>query len=153
MIYIKKFENNHYDNNDLINAVLNSDIDLVRELIEDDNIDINFKDSSNSSALYYATSINEFEMVILFVNSGADINMKNSQGDTALIMSILYDIVEICKFLLMNGADWRIKNNDNEDFLDYLKPNQDDVIYFIKKHYPECYNEYLLRMEIKKYNL
>jgi len=106
-------------NIELIDAVENNDIDLVRQLL-DQGADINFQSdgyNNGSTALSLASGDGHTDMVELLLDHRADPNIPDNHGGTALIWAAADDvvgprkeIVEIVKLLLDNGANPNIQD-------------------------------------------
>lgn len=69
--------------NTLISAVNNTNIEIVKSLLEH-HADVNWKDGFNTTALIYAASKGNREIVDLLLKYGADINANDGQGNTVL---------------------------------------------------------------------
>jgi len=99
---------------DLIEAVKSNDIDNVRRLLLDDNIDINIREDDyyGYTALMWAIDRQNIEIINLLLNNNIiDINAKNNYGDTALMWAINKQNIEIINLLLNNNnIDINIQN-------------------------------------------
>ena len=87
----------------LVNAAFEYNIVLVEELLEG-GIDVNSRDSHNSTALEYAAEFGQTEMVKLLIESGADVNTSNNDGETPLYCAGDGGRAEIEKMLREAGA-------------------------------------------------
>lgn len=67
----------------LITAINNNHIEAAKMLLQN-NADINWKDTFNSTALMYAASIGNIKMVQLLIDNGADLEHKDKQGNNAI---------------------------------------------------------------------
>src|SRR5436305_2057973 len=70
----------------LVDAAFRGDIDAVRDLI-DKGADINERDSFNSTALHYAVTKRNGEMVDLLLERGADVSVKDTAGEDAIFIA------------------------------------------------------------------
>ena len=103
----------------------------------------------NEKLLDYS-KIGDLNGVKQSIKNGVDVNCKDNYGWTPLHWSSLEGYLDIVKYLIENGANWFIKNDDNEYFIDLLSYENKEII---KKHYPDKYKEYEMRIEMDKYNL
>lgn len=98
-------------NQSLMSAVLNNDIEAVKQHIEN-GTDLNQKDPmSGATPLITAASFNKPEIVKLLIDAGADLEVKSGDGGTALHSSTFFCNVEITKMLLDAKADKTVRNN------------------------------------------
>ena len=77
-------------------AVVKLNIDEVQNLLQQDGVDVNARDSRGNTALHLTNNIS---IVSLFINAGADPNLQNEDGDTPLHMSFVLDQVMFKEFL------------------------------------------------------
>ncbi len=87
----------------LVDAAFEYDLVLVKELLES-GVDVNSRDSHNSTALEYAAEFGQTEMVKLLIESGAEVNTSNNDGDTPLYCAGDNGQTEIEKMLRDAGA-------------------------------------------------
>ena len=80
----------------LLAAVVKLNIDEVQNLLQQDGVDVNARDSRGNTALHLTNNIS---IVSLFINAGADPNLQNEDGDTPLHMSFVLDQVMFKEFL------------------------------------------------------
>jgi ankyrin repeat protein len=82
-----------------INAIYREDIEKVKQLIE--NLDINWQEPDEGyTFLHLAVSDENIEIVKILIEAGADITIEDSYGHTALQWAIKYSKLEIAKLLL-----------------------------------------------------
>ena len=61
-------------------------LDVVRELLDHDGIDVNFKSDSGNTALISASEGGHLDVVCALLNhDGIDVNIQNEDGETALM--------------------------------------------------------------------
>jgi TonB family protein len=95
--------------------------------------DLNAKDSLGWTALYYAATRNDFNMVKALVERGADIAAGDNQGITALMAAAQKGGVKIVKYLIEKGADVNARTKNGLTVLDLVKPfGKAEVIEIIK---------------------
>ena len=101
---------------EIIDAVENNDIDLVRELL-DNGADPNTQNSSSETALMRAIKSEHIDIVRLLLENYADPNIRDHYGYTALMRASTIrpsfstsGYTEITKLLLNHGADPNIRD-------------------------------------------
>jgi len=77
---------------------------LAKFLIEK-GADINAKDSSGQTALFYAINAGDARMAKLLIERGSEINVSDANGRTPLLLAILKNRPGIAKLLIEKGAD------------------------------------------------
>lgn len=131
----------------------------IKHLIEE-GADVNSKDVSGDTPLYYAV-INIFHNCVkLLIENGADVNNQNNEGFSPLLASLSvmsYNFrrnketyCKIIDILIENGADMNLKNKSGHDVFDVR--NEDIKKYIIDK-FPIQYENYLIKKNVSKYNL
>ena len=68
----------------IINAVLNGDIELVKKTVNECNIDYQDKSRDNKTPLMLAIINGQFNIAKYLVDKGADVLMKDDKGNSAL---------------------------------------------------------------------
>jgi ankyrin repeat protein len=101
----------------LPDANSSADYEFVTLLLEQPNIDLNYKNQDGDTALLIAVYLHNSDIVELLLGSGADPNITN--GGTALSFATDDDDVDIVKLLLDNGADPNIPTDGDETPLFY----------------------------------
>lgn len=93
----------------MIHAVKSGRIDIVKLLLSDNRVNIDYKDKCGMTALIWAVTSSNIPMCQLLIKNKPDMDIKTVIGDTALILSVLN--LDIGKMLVKNGANVDIKNN------------------------------------------
>ena len=97
---------------DFLNACLNSDYELVEDIIFDRtfriNINRSLKDGAN--ALVIAVQQNDYQLVKLLLLNGADADSRIENGWSALMIAIRMGSFEIVKMIVDKGADVNINS-------------------------------------------
>jgi ankyrin repeat protein len=116
-------------NDDLIFAVQNNNVELVKTLI-DANYNIHIQDSiGNDTALHWASFKGHKEIVELLLNAGADVNKLNKHGHTALLDASWNGKTSIVKLLLKANANADIQNTNGYTALTVaIENNHYDII-------------------------
>jgi ankyrin repeat protein len=77
----------------------------VREMLKQQDIDVNEQAEAGWTALLYATAGGYPRIVRLLLNAGANPDMGNVHGFTPLMYGARYKNVDVCKLLLEHGAN------------------------------------------------
>jgi hypothetical protein len=98
---------------DLFEAVTaeNPDSQIIENILENPNIDVNWKDSSGYNSLMRASTDGDAEIVKHLITAGANVNAKNRGGETALMYAAITEHAEIIKILVAAGANINLKND------------------------------------------
>jgi len=105
---------------DLHQAVVEGNLEVVREHIEDGS-DLNVKESSGgSSPLLSAAMFGQTEIASALIDAGAAVNQRNNEGSTPLITAAFMCRTEIVEALLAAGADRSMANNAGSTPLDVV---------------------------------
>jgi len=91
-------------------AIKNNDIETLKPLLKNQEIDLNQQDLSGNSALYFAVQENNFEAVRLLLNAGAEVNITNNESSTPIQRAAYVGNYEIVALLLRYNADPNITN-------------------------------------------
>jgi uncharacterized protein len=106
-----------HDENAMMLAALNGDIDLVKLLI-DKGAEVNKK---GWAPLHYAATNGHDDIVQLLIDHSAYIDAASPNGTTPLMMAARGNHVTTMKVLLDAGADPRLKNQIGVTALDFAK--------------------------------
>ena len=88
-------------NQDLITASRNGEIDKVKQLLEQEGIDVNVQNFEGYTALMLASMYGYADVVeLLLEQEGIDVNAQNSNGYTALMWASRFGHTDIVKLLL-----------------------------------------------------
>jgi ankyrin repeat protein len=84
---------------DFINAINENDIEVVKQLIK--NVDINWQEPDEGyTLLHLAVEAKNIELVKMLIEAGADVTIEDSYSQTALQWAIEHSKLEIAKLLL-----------------------------------------------------
>ena len=89
---------NIFKRNDIIYATQKNNIELVKKLIKNSNID--FKDKNHKSAIFYAVENDNLEILDLLIDNGANVYIKDDRGLTIFHYAILYENSNLIDFLI-----------------------------------------------------
>jgi ankyrin repeat protein len=90
----------------------------VKSLIEE-GVDINAKDGSGKTALYYAARTGHKDIVKLLLVKGADANLASGDDDPLLNVAIWNGDTELAKLLVNHGAKFDMKDEDGRTAFRY----------------------------------
>jgi len=82
----------------LITAVNSAKIEIAKMLI-DKKADVNWKDGFNTTALMYAASKGNKDMVVMLLNNGANIDDNDGQGNSVLSAAKRSKNKELVRFI------------------------------------------------------
>lgn len=119
---------NNNINGKLIKAIKKGNIDLVKSLINPENI--NSSNELGFTPLMVASSAGNLEIVILLLNAGANVNQMSNNHFSALILAINKKNLEVTQILLDYGANPDVNYPDqNISLLEYaIITTQLDII-------------------------
>jgi hypothetical protein len=100
----------------LVNAVSNSNIELIDRLIKSD-IDVNIKNKNGDSMLHITSQKGEAIIADLLIKNNIEINALNSIGETALFEAARRDDIMIIALLFKNKIDPNILNKNGQSSL------------------------------------
>jgi len=84
----------------------------VKEILEKDKSQINYKDECGRTALNWASDRGHFGLTKYLLENGADINSQDEDGSTSLHYASLCGHKSIVKFLKEKGADVNIQDKE-----------------------------------------
>ena len=90
-------------NSYLINASANNNIEIVKYLVEEKKVDINYTNDDNNSALMFSCRRNHIEIVKYLIDKGARTDIRNiCDEENALEIACLKGNTEIVKYIINN---------------------------------------------------
>ena len=81
-------------------SVCSEKMDIINFLLQNKLVDVNARDTFGRTALHYACSAGQLELVKVLIENGADVNQKNNGGETPLIKACAFGEVLIVEYLL-----------------------------------------------------
>ncbi|KAG9044770.1 hypothetical protein FS837_007564 [Tulasnella sp. UAMH 9824] len=128
------------NNERLLHAAREDNVDLLEELLEDDDLDINYKDGLGNTALHYAAqkgSVDVIEMIL--GQEGCDVDLKNRvDGETPLHLACKLEDEDTRSYiidqLLDAGADMSIKDKHGSLAIDLLPGDDQKNRDLFRKH-------------------
>jgi hypothetical protein len=110
----------YYEQNRLIRSALDSDVEMLKNEIENGN-SVDIVNKMGTNLLMYTISFGyggtKEEYINLLLENKIDINHKTNTGLTALHLACLNSSYNVVKLLLENGADVNIVDNNGMDSL------------------------------------
>jgi ankyrin repeat protein/uncharacterized protein YegL len=103
-------------NIDIFDAIKQSDLITVKQLLQKDGKLIFVRDYLGDTLLHYAVMFNSnVDILKYLISQRADVNAKNNESETPLHWAAAYNSnVDILKYLISQGADINTKNNESE---------------------------------------
>ncbi len=131
----------------LYSAVKSGDLKTVIALVEEDKIDVNFRNYYGSTALYYASAKGQIKVVRYLVEKAkADINTKNNLGLTPLHYACEKGQIKVVRYLVEKAkADINAKSNTGLTPLHYACEEGaiEVVIYLVEEAKTTAYDQIL----------
>jgi len=87
--------------------------DIVKYLLDQDDMDMDKRNAQGRTALHRAVYKNHFNIVQILVKSGADINLLDNNRRTALHWASFFGHLQIAELLVDNGAILEVKDKVN----------------------------------------
>ena len=108
----------YHDDNPLFISIYERNLEVLNILLQNNNININLKNSKGHNALHIAIYNGFFDAIKLLINSGIDVNSKDNNGISPLLMTYDHDII---MYLLKysRNIDINMKDNNNKNILFY----------------------------------
>lgn len=119
----------------LHSAMIGNTTDVVRALIAHSRDQINRKDSSGNTPLFYAIKNNNRVLADLCIRHGADIQVVNNEGESLVHWAARYGKRDMINHIIDRHGDPLSKNGRGETFLHYLfmTGHDFDGDYFVEK--------------------
>lgn len=104
-------------NLDFMEACKANDIDLVRELLKEEDLNINAKNANGDSPIILACKYSNLEIVRELINFHCiDANIVDKKGNTPLIIACKNNNLDIIEELLQNKETKTSIKNENEEY-------------------------------------
>ncbi|CAF0952331.1 unnamed protein product, partial [Brachionus calyciflorus] len=111
-------------------AVMNNDIEKIKDLLNDPLTDINAKDYAGWTPLHEAVNKDNIEIMKILIEHNANINAGGYQNNTPLHEASLNKRYDSIKLLLESGADQTIRNDFGVLAIDFLKDSPEFLSLF-----------------------
>lgn len=97
----------------IIEAARDGNVALVRELLDQGDVDKNSTDEDGATPLMYAAMRGHLSVVQLLIDRGVDVDKQDeASGWTALMQATFYGFKDVAKLLIKSGADVNIQGNN-----------------------------------------
>ena len=91
-------------NESLHNAVLNGNVELTRQVLLTENVEINAILPPGWSALHHACRLGNLRMIKLLFEFGADPSVPNNEGLTPLLIAVTNGYFDVAAYLINDGG-------------------------------------------------
>ena len=152
MKYIKLYEQVEHG---FFSAIRYGDIKGIKELIKN-GADINIQNKIGRTPLIFsvlianATEFKTLKIMKLLIDNGAQLDIQDGEGQTALIKASRGGKLNTIEFLIEAGSDISIEDDFGDDFLYFL---DEKMVKELEGKYPEKFEEYQMRKDVKNYNI
>jgi len=121
----------NYSLEETIKVLKENNIELLKEIIENQPEIVNEKDQSGNYLLHYATIEDNMEAIGLLLNKGADIEAKNYFSATPLQIATLKVNLNLVKFLIERGARLEVFDTNNNLLFDSSSGEGQEMIKYL----------------------
>ena len=104
----------------IIKAVKNDDLKLIKKIVGDNAGKVNEKDSRSCTPLHHACSKGSVKVVEYLVKKGADLNAQDTDGDIPITWALVRGHKNIAKFLINKGANVKLINKKKMTLLHWV---------------------------------
>ncbi|KAL5006401.1 hypothetical protein ScPMuIL_015207 [Solemya velum] len=98
-------------------SVQNGDLDKVKELVEQQNMNVN-EQIQGRCPLHCAADYGQAEVIEYLVSRGADVNAEDKHGITPLLAAVFEGHTDCVRILLAKGAKKNGKAPDGSSYID-----------------------------------
>ena len=96
----------------LHNAIINNDIESVKELLLDADIDVNTQDNEGNTPLHFAVLKDNNNIIIELLGHKPRLDLVNNLGQTSLDVAIINNLNDVIPLLIKAGAKINSFNRD-----------------------------------------
>ena len=154
-------------NNALVYASKENNLKKVKQILNEDDSNIDSIDDEGSTPLMIALYNDNFPIFLELIKNGADVNIKNQKNDTPLTYIIknqkidYYDLIRKYHIesnttieCLKNNIQWNIDTNTNINFMNMVRDNKPIFFHFLDGYLnEEGYTQILLCNFLIKNNI
>lgn len=116
---------------ELVWGIKNGDLEQVRDIVENKNIDVN-QMIDGRTPLHYAADYGQCEVLRYLLEKGANANVTDKHGITILLAAIWEGHTNCVKLLLEKGANPNGLTPDGTDYLDAAE--KEEIKQLLKLH-------------------
>jgi len=109
---------------ELVWGIKNGDLDQVKDIVEQKEIDVN-KEIDGRPPLHYAADYGQGDVIEYLLSKGANVNAKDKHGISALLAAIWEGHTDCVKLLLERGA---VKDGSAPDGTSYVDAAEKEEI-------------------------
>lgn len=110
------------ESKEFVRAVYRADKYQIRDMLENDVVDVNVADQHGWSGLHWAASQNHSEILKFLLQKGAKVNaIDQMNGWTALHVAVVQEAASCVSILLSSGADPRIRDKYDDTVVECLQ--------------------------------
>lgn len=102
---------------ELVWGIKNGDLDQVKDIVEQKEIDVN-KEIDGRPPLHYAADYGQGDVIQYLLSKGAEVNAKDKHGISALLAAIWEGHTDCVKLLLEQGAQKDGSAPDGTSYVD-----------------------------------
>ncbi|RMZ96049.1 GA-binding subunit beta-1-like [Brachionus plicatilis] len=100
-----KTKNKSYNNESMIRAVKDKNLQKLKNILETSKCSLNYSNKDGMNALHLATSNNDLEMVSYLINQKVDLDSRSNLNRTALHYACQGGYLDIASLLVENNSD------------------------------------------------
>jgi len=118
-----------YDNNILTFACISNNTDIIKLLLKNNNVDLNYTNKHNNNALIISCMNSNEEIAMILLNKNINYLKININNDNALLWSCYNNLKNVAFYLLSkNDIDINHVNNNNRNCLILATVNNNEKI-------------------------
>ncbi|XP_069684698.1 myotrophin [Periplaneta americana] len=102
---------------ELVWGIKNGDLDQVKDIVEQKEIDVN-EEINGRPPLHYAADYGQGDVIQYLLSKGANVNAKDKHGISALLAAIWEGHTDCVKLLLEQGAQKDGRAPDGTSYVD-----------------------------------
>ena len=118
-------------------AAANGDVDKIKSLIENKQINIKRKEKKEAEAAFVkAAEKGHINVIVYLLRQGVNVNAKNDEGDTALMEAAEEGNLNIVKYLVENHANVNARDKENEEtaLMEAAEEGHFDIVKYLVEH-------------------
>ena len=118
-------------------AAANGDVDKIKSLIENKQINIKRKEKKEAEAAFVkAAEKGHINVIVYLLRQGVNVNAKNDEGDTALMEAAEEGNLNIVKYLVENHANVNARDKENGEtaLMEAAEEGHFDIVKYLVEH-------------------
>lgn len=105
----------------LILSAQDGDLEMVKQLVEEENVVVNIQATNGSTALMAAAWYGHLHIVQYLYHQEANINLQDNDGSTALMYAALNGQRDIVRYLVEHGANVNQRDHSGKKAMHYAE--------------------------------